>query len=206
MRRTIFEVAFIARPMGWLSRAILRLLGWRMEGPAPEVSKCVVVVAPHTSNWDFPVAMLYAFAFGLNVSFLGKAELFRWPVVGPLFYRLGGIPVERSKAHDVVQSTVRAFDERECLILGIAPEGTRKKVATWKTGFYRIAIGANVPVALAFLDYGRKAGGFGPMLYPTGDIDEDMKVIAAFYAGVTARRPDLTAPPSIPSVPNDATR
>jgi 1-acyl-sn-glycerol-3-phosphate acyltransferase len=205
MNRTVFEIPVIAAPMRWLSRSILKLIGWRVEGQVPEVPKCIVVVAPHTSNWDFPVAMLYALALGLNVSYLAKAELFRRPLLGRLFYRLGGIPVERDRAQAVVHSAIRAFEERDHLMLGITPEGTRKKVAAWKTGFYRIAVGARVPIALAFLDYGRKTGGFGPLLYPTGDITHDITAIRAFYAGVVACRPHLTAPPAIAAPPEDPT-
>lgn len=205
MRRTIFEISLIAKPLGWFSRSVLRIAGWRIEGHVPDLPKCVVVVAPHTSNWDFPVAMLYAFALGLDASFLGKAELFRWPILGRLFYWLGGIPVQRDKAHGVVQDAVRAFRERDHLILGIAPEGTRKRVAAWKTGFYQIAVGARVPIALAFLDYGRKAGGFGPVLEPTGDINHDIQAIREFYAGVTACRPELTGPPTVSSLREDNT-
>ena len=203
MRRTIFDIPIIAKPLRWLSRSILKIAGWRVEGRAPESPKCVIVVAPHTSNWDFPLAMVYAFALGLDVSFLGKAELFRWPLLGRLFYRLGGIPVERNKAHGVVHYVVRTFQERERLALGIAPEGTRKKVAAWKTGFYQIAVGAQVPIALAFLDYGRKAGGFGPLIEPTGDINADFGLIREFYAGVTACRPELTGPPAVSSLRQD---
>lgn len=205
MKRTVFEMPLIAGPMRGLCRAILKVTGWRVEGEAPRAPKCVVVVTPHTSNWDFVLAMVYVFALGLNVGFLGKAELFRWPVVGRLFYRLGGIPVERDRAHDVVRSAIRAFQERECLMLGIAPEGTRKKVARWKTGFYRIATGAQVPIALAFLDYGRKAGGFGPVLEPSGDIGKDMDDIRTFYASVTAFRPELSGLPSVSCASEDET-
>ena len=121
---------------------------------------------------------------------MGKAALFRWPF-GAACRWLGGIPIDRSGSHQVVEQAIQAFKERDDLTMVIPPEGTRKKVSYWKTGFYHIARGANVPVVLGFLDYRRKVGGIGPTLYPTGRIEEDMQVIKTFYATVTGKRHNL---------------
>jgi 1-acyl-sn-glycerol-3-phosphate acyltransferase len=197
IRRTFFEIPVISIPLGWLSKAVLWVMGWRLEGSVPDVPKCVTVVAPHTSYWDFPMGVFFAFALGIKGSFLGKDAIFHWPVLGWLFYEMGGIPVDRTKSHNMVDYAVGVFQERDHLMLGIAPEGTRKRVESWKTGFYRIAMGAGVPIAFAYLDYGRKVGGFGPLLYPTGDICADIAPIQDFYANVTGRHPELAGPPNI---------
>ena len=156
--------------------------GWKIIGPEPACPKYVALAGPHTSNWDFPVFMSVVGVYKMRVSFLGKSSLFKGPM-GRVFYYLGGIPVERKSAArgDVVQQVVKIFDEKEQLILGIAPEGTRSKVDGWKTGFYRIALDAGVPVALAFIDARKKEVGFGPLFYPTGDMEADVKAMQAFY-------------------------
>ncbi|NVJ98303.1 MAG: lysophospholipid acyltransferase family protein [Alphaproteobacteria bacterium] len=142
----------------------------------------VVIAAPHTSNWDFPVFMAAVGYLRLNVSFLGKHSLFSGPI-GWLFYWLGGIPVDRdaNTAKDIVGQAVAAFDERDELVLGIAPEGTRSKVTKWKTGFYRIALGAGVPILTAYVDSRTKEIGFGEPFEPTGDMEADIAALQAFY-------------------------
>ncbi|MBV1901728.1 MAG: 1-acyl-sn-glycerol-3-phosphate acyltransferase [Kordiimonadaceae bacterium] len=149
----------------------------------PTCPKYVALAGPHTSNWDFPVFMSVVGVYKMRVSFLGKASLFAGPM-GRMFYYLGGIPVERQSATrgDVVQQVVKIFEEKERLILGIAPEGTRSKVDGWKTGFYRIALEAGVPVQLAFIDARRKEVGFGPLVHLTGDMEGDVKEMQAFYS------------------------
>jgi 1-acyl-sn-glycerol-3-phosphate acyltransferase len=119
---------------------------------------------------------------------MGKETIFRKPFK-KFFKWLGGIPIDRSKSYNVVAQSIQQFKESENLILAIAPSGTRKRVKKWKTGFYHIAKGANIPISLGFLDYRRKVGGFGPLLYPTGDFGADMKIIREFYAGVTGKHP-----------------
>lgn len=166
---------------GSLSRAILRLLGWRVEGNLPDTPKYVVIGAFHTTNWDFPLMLLLKSAIGLKVRWVGKHSLFRWPL-GWLMRRLGGIPVDRRSPHNYVEQIVDAFRRRDELILVIAPEGTRKKTEYWKTGFYYIALGAGVPIALGFADYPRKVGGIGVSFMPTGDFEADLAQIRAFYA------------------------
>ncbi|MDD5171168.1 MAG: hypothetical protein PHN75_20295, partial [Syntrophales bacterium] len=116
-----------------------------------------------------------------------KAAMFRWPFAATLRW-LGGIPIDRSQSHNVVEQSIQAFQKLEKLIMVVPPEGTRKKVSYWKTGFYHIAKGANVPIVLGFLDYKRKAGGIGPTFYPTGRLEEDLQRIQAFYATVTGKR------------------
>ncbi len=197
-RHTFFEIPFISIPIGWLCRVVLRVMGWHFEGKVPDIPKCVVVFAPHTSNWDFILGILFAFALGLKASFLGKDSIFRWPILGRLFCRIGGIPVDRSESHRLVDYVVGVFQERDRFMLGISPEGTRKKVESWKTGFYRVALDAQVPIVLAFLDYGRKVGGFGPLVYPTGDIYADIEPIQDFYATIVARYPELSSLPNVP--------
>lgn len=123
-----------------------------------------------------------------KIYWMGKESLFRRPFKG-FFKWLGGIPIDRSKSKNIVAQTIQQFHQNEKLVLTIAPAGTRKRVAKWKTGFYHIAHGANVPIALGFLDYRRKAGGIGPVIYPTGNIDTDMKSIRTFYDNVTAKYP-----------------
>ena len=169
--------------MRWLSRFILKISGWRIEGRLPDIPKIVLIAAPHTSNWDFPITLFIAFAVRAKIYWMGKDTLFRFPF-GRLFKWLGGIPVDRSRSNNIVEQMIRTFSDNDRLIVTIPPSGTRKKVMKWKTGFYYIAKGAGVPVVLAFLDYRRKAGGFGPVFVPTEDIESDMKEIRAFYSGI----------------------
>ncbi len=186
MHYTIFDTLIVKTLMRWLSLFILKISGWRIEGGLPDIKKIVLIAAPHTSNWDFPITIFIAFAVKAKIFWMGKDSLFRFPF-GTLFKWLGGIPVDRSRSNNIVEQIVRKFSENESLIVTIPPSGTRKKVMKWKTGFYYIARGANVPIVLAFLDYQRKAGGFGPVFIPTGDIESDMKEIRAFYSGINGK-------------------
>lgn len=188
MRYTLFNTPVLSSVVRRLSGLYLRLTGWTLEGTIPDTPKWVMIAAPHTTNWDFPVMLAVAFAFKIRLSWLGKSTLFKWPF-GAFFRYLGGIPVNRSRSENTVQRTVQLFNEAEALVMAIPPEGTRRKVRTWRTGFYHIAHGANVPIALGFIDYERKASGVGPIIQPTGDIDIDMKEIQAFYATVKAKYP-----------------
>ena len=169
----------------------LKVLGWQKEGRLPRGQKCVLIAAPHTSNWDLFYTICLAFAFRVNPRWMGKDTLFRFPF-GSLLRWLGGIPVDRSKANNVVAQSIQTFEEEDELILIVPPEGTRSKVRYCKTGFYYIALGANVPIILGFMDYKQKAGGFGPAFTPTGDIKKDMSAIRSFYAGISGKRPELT--------------
>lgn len=163
-----------------LGRALLRGLGWRIEGALPDVPKFVGIVAPHTSNWDFVVGYAAVLALGLRVSYIGKDALFK-PPLGWLMRYLGGIPVVREQRQGLVGQMVDAFAAREQLVLGIAPEGTRKAVAQWKTGFYHIALGAGVPIVPVGLDGPHKTLRLGPPLTPTGDLHTDLPRLQAFF-------------------------
>ncbi|HVA58314.1 MAG: 1-acyl-sn-glycerol-3-phosphate acyltransferase [Gemmatimonadaceae bacterium] len=177
-----------------LGRGVLGLLGWRIEGTLPNVAKAVVIVAPHTSNWDFVIGIAAKFALGLRAAWLGKNTLFRGPL-GPVMRWLGGIPVDRSKPHDVVAQTVARFAGSERLVLGISPEGTRKAVARWRMGFYHIACGAAVPIVPVAFDWSRHALVIGPPLVPSDDPDADLAALAACFAPARGRRGELTSPP-----------
>jgi len=196
MRYSLFDTPVISSLMRGMAFSFLKVFGWRLEGRLPDVDKLVVIAAPHTSNWDLPVLLSLAFALRAKACWLGKHSLFRWPL-GFLFRWMGGIPVYRSASQNMVAQTVEMFRDSEKLILAIPPEGTRSKVSHWKTGFYYIALGAGIPIAMAFIDYKRKVSGVGPTLYPTGDIEADMEVIRNFYANVTAKYPDKAGLPAL---------
>ena len=183
---TIFDTPLLSAFLRRIARGVLALRGWSLEGMAPDARRCVIIAAPHTSNWDLPLTLAYGFAFGLKIRWMGKASLFRRPF-GGFFRWLGGLAIDRSQANGVVASSVDRFHASDDLVLVVPPEGTRSRVRYWKTGFYYIAHGAGVPIALGFLDYGRKVGGFGPTVVPTGDIEADMDVISGFYAGVRGK-------------------
>jgi 1-acyl-sn-glycerol-3-phosphate acyltransferase len=172
-----------------IGRTYMSLGGWKFEGAMPNEPKFVVIVVPHTSNWDFTLGTAALFALGFRVSFLGKHTLFKWPL-GVFMRWLGGIPVERSVSRDRVTETVGAFKASDQLILAVAPEGTRKLVTQWKTGFYHVALGANVPIVPVAFDYGRKTVRIGPAFRPTGDMEADFAELKSFYRDVVARRPE----------------
>ena len=168
-------------------RAMLRLLGWRVEGEFPDLPKFVVAIAPHTSNWDFVVGASAMFALDLRLAFIGKHTIFRGPFA-PLLRWMGGIPVDRSSPHGVVAESVAAFAATERRILVIAPEGTRRRVARFKSGFLHIARGAGVPVTLAALDYAARCVRIGPSFYVDADIEAERARTEAFFAPVRGKR------------------
>lgn len=194
--------------LAWIARLILRLFGWRPVGVVPNIPRFVAIGAPHTSNWDGLLLLLMALALRIRVSWLGKHTLFKNPLIGGLLRRLGGIPVDRTRRQNMVEQIIAEFDRRERMILILAPEGTRSKAASWKTGFYRIALGAGVPLALAFVDYPRRIAGIGPVLYPSGDLEADMDAIQAFYADKVGRHPErmsaIALPPAEPGASSEA--
>lgn len=171
-----------------LSLLILRLIGWRMEGQLPG-PRCVLVGAPHTSNWDFPLAMLLFWSLRIDANWVGKHTIFRWPL-GGLMRWLGGIPLDRENTENFVPQIVERFHTSDRLILALAPEGTRSHTGYWRSGFYWIAHGAGVPVALAWVDYESRTGGIGPSIIPSGDIEADMEKIRAFYSKKVGKRPE----------------
>jgi 1-acyl-sn-glycerol-3-phosphate acyltransferase len=174
------------RASRWLGRAILRVLGWTIEGEFPNVPKAVLVAAPHTSNWDGVLSLAVALALSLDIHWMGKDSMFRWPFRRLLLW-MGGIPVDRSTGRGLVQTTIDKFGERAQHIVLISPEGTRSATPEWKTGFYQIAQGAGVPVVLAYIDFSRKVVGFAPLFQPTGDMEGDIRSIRAFYNDKVAR-------------------
>ncbi|MCU0302807.1 MAG: lysophospholipid acyltransferase family protein [Thermoanaerobaculales bacterium] len=168
-------------------RAVLRLAGWSFAGSVPDVAKAVVIVAPHTSNWDFLIGVAAMFALGLRVVFLGKHTLFRWPL-GAVMRWLGGIPVDRRLASGVVEATVGLLGARERMILALAPEGTRRRVERWKTGFYHVARAADVPILPIAFDWTRRQVRIGELFYTTGDLEGDVAALERFFAGLEGRR------------------
>ena len=171
----------------WLGRTVLRLLGWQFEGTLPDRAKLVAIGAPHTSNWDFVVAMGAVLALGVELRFLGKDTLFRGPL-GWLMRRLGGTPVDREVPRGAVGQAVDAFEANDTFWLGLSPEGTRKPVERWRSGFYHIALGAGVPILPCFFDYPRKVVGVGPLFAPTGDLEADVAHLRAFYADFRGKK------------------
>lgn len=176
-----------------IGHALLGLFGWRAVGRMPDYPKLLAIGAPHTSNWDFVVMLPFALAIGAKITWMGKDSLFRWPF-GGLMRALGGFPVQRGARMNAVEQAVERFRTSERLILVMSPEGTRKRTEHWKSGFYHIARGANVPIALGFLDYPNRTAGIGPTVHLTGDPEADLAVIAAFYADKRGKRAELGAP------------
>lgn len=188
MHYTIFKTPIIRPLMCAISIVGLRLWGWKLQGEKPKLQKYVLIAAPHTSNWDFPLALMVCFAMRLDVYWMGKASLFP-PVLGSVMRWLGGIPVERARSNNLVQSTVDEFKREEQLVVIVPPEGTRGKVTRWKTGFYHIAHGAGVPIVCGFLDFKLKVGGLGPVFYTSGNLEDDMLKLREFYAEISGKHP-----------------
>ena len=177
----------------WLGTFCLRMLGWTRVGEKPKPMKFVAVVAPHTSNRDFLLFMFLCWSLGLRPNFIGKHTLFWWPL--SMFMRwCGGIPVDRSLSTHLVDQVAEILRANEHLVLGIAPEGTRKKADHWKSGFYHMALNGGVPLLLAAADYPNKEMHVGPTLTPSGDIDADMLIIAAYYAPFRGKHPERQSP------------
>jgi 1-acyl-sn-glycerol-3-phosphate acyltransferase len=170
------------------ARGLLALFGWRVDVRWPPPPKAVIAVYPHTSNWDFVIGILARAAVGLRVSWIGKDTIFRWPF-GALFRKLGGLPVNRREHKGVVAQMQAEFARRPFLWLAIAPEGTRAHTDHWKSGFYRLACAAGVPLGLGYLDYGRRVVGIGDWIKLSGNAGEDLARLRAFYAGKSALRP-----------------
>jgi 1-acyl-sn-glycerol-3-phosphate acyltransferase len=173
----------------WIGKAFLRIAGWKTDGQPPAVHRYVIIAAPHTSNWDMPFMLAMAFVHDIPVRWMGKHTLFKAPF-GPFFKRLGGIPIVRHRPGGVVGQMVEHFEDNESLVLMVPAEGTRSHVDYWKSGFYHIARGANVPVLLSYLDVAKKVGGIGPAIELSGDFRADMDKIREFYAGMQGFRPE----------------
>jgi 1-acyl-sn-glycerol-3-phosphate acyltransferase len=184
MHRTIFTTPVVSPVLRAASVAFLKLTGWKVEGSLPQQArKSVFIAAPHTSNWDLPYTLMVAFALRLNIYWMGKQSIFRWPF-GPVMRWLGGIAVDRSQSTNLVAASAQAIEQASGPVqLVVPPEGTRSKARYWKTGFYYIAMAAKVPIVMAYMDYAEKRSGLGPIFLPSGDIERDMLDIKAFYAG-----------------------
>lgn len=179
--------------MTWLCGRILKLMGWRFVGSPPDAPKMVVVGYPHTSNWDFILFLGVLSIFDLKVRFLATAPLFRGPF-GWLLRWWGGMPVAQTGHYGLVDAAVEVFDSHDEMILVIAPEGTRAKTQTWKSGFWRIAEAADVPVAMAFIDGEGRTVGFGPSARIDGELDTWMALAADFYADKSGVKPQNRGP------------
>ena len=177
----------------WLGRTVLKLGGWTPVGGIPEDKKAVFIAAPHTTYWDAFWALAYVAATGIEARFFAKHTAFFFPI-GNILRAFGGIELDRSRPGSAVKQAIDLFEENDTFYFGLAPEGTRKKTAGWKSGFYRIAIGADVPVYLGFLDFGRRRIGIGPKVELTGDQDADLAVIRDFYKDIDGRWPEKASP------------
>lgn len=171
-----------------LGEGLLALFGWRFEMITPPARKYVLIGAPHTSNWDFVLMLMMMLAGNLRLNWLGKDSLFRGPL-GVLMRALGGIPVNRRERTRLVEQIAARFAASEALIVALAPEGTRSKSPYWKSGFYYMALTANVPVVMGYLDYARRRIGIGPSFMPGGDIESDFEMIRNFYQGMRGKSP-----------------
>ncbi|MDC8784316.1 1-acyl-sn-glycerol-3-phosphate acyltransferase [Roseateles koreensis] len=183
MHRTIFTTPVVNTMLRAFSIGFLKLTGWKIEGQlTPDQHKSVLIAAPHTSNWDLPYTLMVAFALRLNIYWMGKQEIFRFPFGGIMRW-LGGIEVNRAQSSNLVAASAEALKAADGPVqLIVPPEGTRRKTRYWKTGFYWIAHTAQVPLVMAYMDYERKLSGLGPQFNPTGDIEADMLNIKSFYA------------------------
>ena len=188
MKITIFNTPIISAAFHYLARFVMQLVGWRIQGVLPDIPKFVLIGAPHTSNRDFLLFLGLIFSLRANVHFMGKAELFLWPI-GWFFRYCGGVPVERKKSTGLVEQMVDACNRSKKFILTIAPEGTRYHVTEWKRGFYHIAKSAGIPIVIAIVDGKHKVLRIGQIFHPTDDMEADMKTIQGFFTGIVGINP-----------------
>ena len=177
----------------WIARKILYFAGWKIECCKPPHANCVLIAAPHTSNWDFPMMLLFSNAFGIKIKWMGKDTIFVGPI-GYILKILGGIPISRGNNSNLVTQMIELFARSEKLMLVVPAEGSRSLTKNWKSGFYHIAHGADVPVLPTFLDYGKRIGGFGIPIRLTGKIKVDMDKIRSFYKPYLGKYPKLSGP------------
>jgi len=188
MKTTIFNTPVLSKILHFITKFIMRLVGWHIEGTLPDLPKFILIGAPHTSNWDFVLFLGIIFTLRANVKFMGKAELFRNPF-GWFFYYCGGVPVDRKKSTGLVEQMVEACNKADKFILTIAPEGTRHHVVEWKRGFYHIAKNAGIPIVMAVVDGKKKTVRVGQVFQPTEDMEKDMKSIQGYFEGVVGINP-----------------
>lgn len=174
-------------------KTLLKISDWQLDVKLPEEKKFILIGAPHTSNWDFPLALLVFWALDLKIYWVGKIQLFRGPL-HYLFTALGGIPVNRSASHGFIEQVAERIKQADEMVLSLSPEGTRSKTEAWKSGFYYIALAAQVPICLGFIDYKTRTIGFKQLLHPSGDIEADMKIIADFYQDIKGKHPEKQSP------------
>jgi len=165
---------------------LLRRLGWTIGSTGENMPKCVICIAPHTSNYDFILGQLFYRAIGRKAHFMMKKEWFFFPF-NFILKKMGGFPVDRSKNKSMTDQMAKVFERCKYLHLAITPEGTRKKVDEWKKGFYFIALKARVPIQIAYIDYRRKEMGFKGTFYPTNNAEEDIHTIRSYYHGMMGR-------------------
>lgn len=176
--------------MKYLARVIFKIIGWKIDPHTPEgVKKCVIVVGPHTSNWDFVLGRLAFVMYGVKPKVLIKKDLF-FPPLGWILKGLGGVPVDRKKNNNLTDYAVKLFQEREELFMVFTPEGTRSYNPNWKKGFYYIALKAKVPIYIAYVDYERKIGGFHSPFTPTGDVGQDIDYIKSVLKQFKGKYPE----------------
>lgn len=175
--------------MQFLSLFILKLFGWQLDQQQPTQHRYVLIAYPHTSNWDFILGMLTKWAMGMPLNWVAKHSIF-WGPFKPMFKAMGGVPLNRDKTRGFISKNIELFQQRQSFVLGLMPEGTRSKTEYWKSGFYHIAHGAKVPIALAYMDYKNKKVGVGKVVNTTGDIQADFENIKAFYKDITGYQPD----------------
>lgn len=189
MKTTIFNTPILSTFLRLIANLTFRMTGWRVEGHLPDISKYVLIGAPHTSNWDFVLFLGAIFRLKADARYMGKAELFRNPFVGWFFYWCGGVPVDRKKPTGLVEQMVEIFQKSNKFILTITPEGTRHYVSEWKMGFYHIAKSAGIPIVMAVVDGKQKAVRVGQVFHPTENMNEDIKAIKGFFSGVAGVNP-----------------
>ena len=184
------KIPRVSIPTKIISKMLLKLTGWKTTGTVPAVPKYVMVGYPHTSNWDVFYGLLVFNSMGVKLNWIAKQQLFKGPLKW-FFNALGAIPVNRKSPRGFIDQIAERFEKSEYLVMTLSPEGTRKKTEYWKTGFYRLARKANVPVAFAFLDYSTKTGGFGPLLKMSDKIKEDVIKIRDFYKDIKGKFPEM---------------
>lgn len=172
-----------------LVRFIFRIFGWKIDEKGPEVPKAVIVIGPHTSNWDFVIGRLSFILYGLKGRYLVKKELF-FPPLGWFLKGIGAIPVDRKQRSNLTEEAAKLFEQNESLYIVFSPEGTREYNPNWKKGFYYIALKANVPIYICYMDYEKKIGGFHTLFYPTGDVDADILYIKSILKNYKGRFPE----------------
>jgi len=184
------ETSFNPRsPLQYFGHALMWITGWRLEGSLPEQEKYVLIFAPHTSNWDFPFAFTASRSIPMGFPhWAGKHTLFKGPF-GLFLRSVGGIPVNRENPARFMRQILDEFESRDKFILGLAPEGTRRKTKYWKSGFYKIALAAKVPIVMTYLDYREKVGCMSKPFMPTGDVHADMETVRSFYAPAMGKYP-----------------